>query len=91
MGTETEAKIKDAADRIIELGQEVEAPGHATIDEPSLVQARAVLHQWIDGMKGVVVNPALGRVTVIHEDGNASSIASAELAFKMSAVGITKA
>lgn len=91
MSIENETKIKATADRIIELGKEVEAPGHAAIDEPSLVQARAVLHQWVDGMKGIVVNPALGRVTVIDAGGGAASIASADLAFKMSAVGVTKA
>jgi hypothetical protein len=87
---EKETKVKASADRIVELGKEVEAPGHAVIDEASLVRARAVLHQWVDGMKGVVVNPALGRVTVIHESGYASSIASADLAFEMSAAGITQ-
>lgn len=88
MSTEKATTIKATADRIVELGKEVEAPGHAATDEASLVRAREVLHQWIDGMKGVVVNPALGRVTVIHENGSASSIASADLAFQMSAAGV---
>ena len=85
-----ETKVKAAADRIVELGKEVEAPGLAATDEASLVRARAVLHQWVDGMKGIVVNPALGRVTLIHEGGYAASIASADLAFQMSAAGISK-
>ena len=85
-----ESKIKATAERIVELGKEVEAPGHAAVDEPSLVRARAVLHQWVDGVKGVVVNPAMGRVTVIDENGRASSIASADLAFKMSAANISQ-
>lgn len=85
-----ESKIKATAERIVELGREVEAPGHAAVDEPSLVRARAVLRQWVDGVKGVVVNPAMGRVTVIDENGYASSIASADLAFKMSAANITQ-
>jgi hypothetical protein len=85
-----ETKIKEAADRIVELGQEVEAPGHAAIDEASLVRARAILRLWVEGVKGVVVNPAMGRVTVIDQNGCASSIASADLAFKMSAADITK-
>jgi hypothetical protein len=38
----------------------------------------------------VVVNPAMGRVTVIDENGYASSIASADLAFKMSAANISQ-
>jgi hypothetical protein len=90
VSTEKETKVKATADRIVELGNEVEAPGNAAVDEASLVNARKVLHQWIDGMKGVVVNPALARVTVIDASGYASSIASADLAFQMSAAGITK-
>jgi hypothetical protein len=37
-----------------------------------------------------VVNPALGRVTIVQENGYASSIASADLAFQMSAEGVTQ-
>lgn len=87
---EKESQIKTTADRIVELGQELEAPGNATTDEASLVRAREVLHQWIDSMRGVVVNPALARVTLIDEHGYAASIASADLAFQMSAAGITQ-
>ncbi len=83
-------KIKATADRIVELGKEVEAPGNAAVDEPALIKARAVLRQWVDGAKGVVVNPAMGRVTVIDANGHASSIASADLAFQMSAADITR-
>lgn len=90
MSTDKETKIRATADRVIELGNELEAPGHAAFEDVSLMKARAVLHQWIDGMQGIVVNPALGRVTVILEDGTASSIASADLAFRMSAAGITQ-
>jgi hypothetical protein len=85
-----EEKIRTTADRIVELGAELEAPGHAALGDASVVKARAVLHRWVDEMKGVVVNPALGRVTVIHEGGSASSIASADLAFQMSAAGVTR-
>jgi hypothetical protein len=85
-----EEKIKTTADRIVELGAELEAPGHAALEDASVVKARAVLHLWVDEMKGIVVNPALGRVTVIHDSGSASSIASADLAFQMSAAGITR-
>ena len=85
-----DAKIEATAERIIKLGAEVEAPGNAAVDEPSLVRARTVLREWIEGVKGVVVNPAMGRVTVIDANGRASSIASADLAFKMSAANITQ-
>ncbi len=87
---EKETKIQETAERIIEIGNELEAPGHAAVDETSLVRAREVLHRWVDDMKGVVVNAALGRVTVIQEDGYASSIGSADLAFRMSAAGVTQ-
>ena len=87
---EEEGKIKSAAERIIGLEDELEAPGHAALEGSSLQKAREVMHQWVDQMKGIVVNPALARVTVIHENGYASSIASADLAFTMSAAGVTK-
>jgi hypothetical protein len=85
-----EEKIRTTADRIVELGAELEAPGHAALGNDAVVKAREVLHRWIDEMEGIVVNPALGRVTVIHGSGLASSIASSELAFQMSAAGIDR-
>jgi hypothetical protein len=85
----SDQKVQSTADRIVELGAELEAPGNAVLSDASLVKARAVLHLWVEQMKGVVVNPALGRVTVIDATGTAASIASAELAFQMSAAGIT--
>jgi hypothetical protein len=90
MGMDQDQKIQNAADKIIGLEDELEAPGLAAVGDASLAKAKQVLHQWIDQMKGVVVNPALARVTVIQADGYASSIASADLAFKMSAEGVTK-
>jgi hypothetical protein len=84
------SKIIETAKRIVELGAEVEAPGLAAVDEPSLLLAREVLRQWIDEVQGVVVNPAMGRVTVIDASGRGSSIASADLAFRLSAAGITQ-
>lgn len=85
-----ETSIKETAERIVELGMEVEAPGHVAVDEPSLIRAREVMRQWVDGAKGVVVNPAMGRVTVIDQNGKASSIASAELCYMLSAAGVTQ-
>jgi Asp/Glu/hydantoin racemase len=85
-----EKKISEAVDRIVGLGQEVDAPGVAAVDEPSLALARELLRQWIDGIKGVVVNPAMGRVTVIDATGRPSSIASADLAHRMGVAGITQ-
>ena len=85
-----ENSIKETAERIVELGMEVEAPGHVAVAEASLIKAREVIHQWADGMKGVVGNPAMGRVTIIDANGKPSSIASAELAFLLSAAGVTQ-
>jgi Asp/Glu/hydantoin racemase len=85
-----ENKISKTVDRIVSLGQEVDAPGVAAVNEPSLALAREILRQWIDGIQGVVVNPAMGRVTVIDATGRASSIASADLAHQMGLAGITQ-
>ena len=74
---------KAAADRVIELEEEVEASGYL-VEGDALQEARKVLHRWIDDMTGVVVSPGLGRVTVIHGGGRPSTIASAELPFIMS-------
>lgn len=84
MSDEQSAKIQATVERVLELAEEVEAAGEATVGGAGLERTRAALHAWIDGMKGVVVNPALGRVTVIHENGRESTIASAELPYLLS-------
>lgn len=84
MSNEQASKIQAAADRELELAEEVETSGHAAVDGAALEAARAELHKWVDGVKGVVVNAALGRVTVIHENGRASTISSPDLPFAMS-------
>jgi hypothetical protein len=86
-----ESKIRKTADTIVELEHEAGAAGNAAVNEQSLALAREVLRQWIEGFKGVVVNTAMGRVTVIDANGRASSIADADLAFRLSAAGITQA
>ncbi len=84
MTDEPEDVVRAAADRVIQLEEEVEASGVAAVDGSELAHARAALHAWIDEMTGVVVSPGLGRVTVIHGDGRRSSIASATLPYLMS-------
>jgi hypothetical protein len=74
----------EAVDRVIGLEEEVEASGVASVEGDALAHARATLHAWVDDMIGVVVSPGLGRVTVIHEGGRRSTIASATLPFIMS-------
>jgi hypothetical protein len=75
---------REAADRAVEMAEEVESSGHASTSGSDLESARAVLHKWIDTMTGVVVAPGLGRVTVIHPGGRSSTISSADLPFAMS-------
>lgn len=84
MSKDETAKVQATADRVLELAEEVEAAGHATLGGTALEDARAALHKWVDGLKGVVINPALGRVTVIHENGRESTISSPDLPFAMS-------
>jgi hypothetical protein len=86
-----EEKIRSTADRIVELEAELETHGQALVGNAAVSKAREILHNWVDDMVGVVVNPALGRITVIHEGGAASSLTSADLAFKMSWTGISRA
>jgi hypothetical protein len=73
-----------AAERAVEMAEEVESSGHASVKGSELESARAALHQWIDNMTGVVVAPGLGRVTVIHPNGRVSTISSPDLPFAMS-------
>ncbi len=85
-----ETSIRETAERIVELGMEVEAPGHVAVDEAALIKAREIIGQWANGLQGVVVNPSMGRVTLIDANGRPSSIASAELCYMLSAAGVTQ-
>ncbi|RYD25358.1 hypothetical protein [Sphingomonas sp. OK281] len=76
--------LRAVTDRVIELEEELEASGVATIDGSELEWSRAALHKWVDDVVGVVVSPGLGRVTVIHPGGKRSSIASSTLPYLMS-------
>jgi hypothetical protein len=69
---------------VLELEAELEAAGSAATGGSALERAQAILHKWIDNAKGVVVSPALGRVTLIHQNGRISSISSPDLPFVMS-------
>lgn len=84
MTKENSDQVQRAADRVIELEEEVEASGYAAVDDRSVTDARAVLHRWVDSVAGVVISPGLGRVTLIHENGRRSTITSPELPFLMS-------
>jgi hypothetical protein len=71
------------AERVLALAAELEASGDA-IEGSALQRAQAMLHKWIDSAVQVVTVPALGRVTIIHQDGTESSIAASDLAFALS-------
>ena len=75
---------REAADRAVEMAEEVESAGHASTSGTELEAARASLHKWVDEMTGVVVAPGIGRVTVIHPNGRVSTISSPDLPFTMS-------
>ena len=84
MNDERESTTRDAADRVLDMAEELEASGDAVLGTDSLESARAALHKWVDEMTGVVLTPAFGRVTIIHE-GRQSTIASPDLPYLMSA------
>lgn len=78
------ANLEEAVDRVLELGAEVESSGEAKTGGEALERSRALLHEWIDTVAGVVINAGLGRVSLIHANGKESSVASSELPFLLS-------
>lgn len=85
MDEEQAARVRTAANRVMELADEVEARGYVTADGAALENARAVLHEWVDSVTGIVNTPALGRVTLIHAKGRESTITSPTLPFEIGA------
>lgn len=79
--TDTDTRIEEAASRVIELEAELESSGTTTTQSGKLDFARAALHEWVDTVVAVVASPGVGRVTLIHANGNESKIASPELPF----------
>lgn len=75
------ARIAEAVSRVVELEAELESAGTAATQGDKLAFARAALHAWADTVVGVVASPGVGRVTLIHANGNESKIASPELPF----------
>lgn len=78
------ANLEEAVDRVLELGAEVESSGEAKTGGEALERSRALLHEWVDTVAGVVINAGLGRVSLIHANGKESSVASSELPFLLS-------
>jgi hypothetical protein len=77
-------QIEEAAQRVVALEAELESAGEASLGEDALALSRAVLHEWVESVVGVVASPGVGRVTLIHHDGTQSSIASPRLPFLLS-------
>jgi hypothetical protein len=77
-------KIASQAERLIALEAELESAGEVSLAEAELAWRKAALHEWVESVVGVVASPGLGRVTLIHSDGNQSSISSRTLPFMLS-------
>jgi hypothetical protein len=76
--------IEEAVERVLELESELEASGEATLEGDAVARARAELHKWVDTVVGVVASPGVGRVLLIHDNGQESKIASPNLPFLLS-------
>jgi hypothetical protein len=76
--------VDDAANRVVALEAELESAGEASTAGDELNFARAALHAWVETVVGVVSSPGVGRVTLIHANGNQSKIASPELPYLLS-------
>jgi hypothetical protein len=76
-----ESAVEKAAERVLQLEEELESAGEASTAGDELAFARQALHDWIDSVVGVVASPGVGRVTLIHHNGRESKIASPDLPF----------
>lgn len=85
MNEDKRAQVEAAVDDVLKFAEEVETAGQAATGGAELDRVRALLRAWVDRVEGVVVNNALGQVTLIHENGVRSSITSKELHFALSA------
>lgn len=77
-------KVQEAADSVLQMVEEVEASGDASVGGVRLERARAILHDWVDTVTAVIAVPAFGRVTLIHKNGQQSSVTTCELPFALS-------
>ena len=82
---ENQESVAQAADRVNQLEAELEAASDVTTAGASLLRARALLHEWVDSVTGVVATPGVGRVVLIHADGRQSRIASPALPLMLAA------
>lgn len=84
MSSDENAKVQTAIDHILELAAELEVSGEAVTEDAAVAHVRAVLHAWVDTVTAVALTPAFGRSTLIHEDGQRSTVQSSILAFALS-------
>ncbi len=75
----TQLPVDEAIARVIQLEAELEVSSEATTEQAALARRRATLHAWIDTVTGVVATPGVGRVVLLHANGQRSGISSAEL------------
>ncbi len=80
----SDENIQSAVDRVLGLEAELESAGNATTKTAELTDAKSVLRDWVDTVVAVVASPGVGRVTLIHANGNETSIASPDLPFLLS-------
>lgn len=80
----TKPNPEETARRLLDLEAEREVSGTTTSDVTALAEARAALHAWVDSVATVVAVPGSGRVSLIHADGSASQIISADMAYRLS-------
>jgi hypothetical protein len=76
--------ITEKAERVVALEAELESAGEISLKAAELERCKALLHEWVDSVVGVVSSPGVGRVTLIHSDGNQSGISSRTLPFLLS-------
>ncbi|MFT3968322.1 MAG: hypothetical protein QM690_20820 [Sphingobium sp.] len=84
MSSDDIGKVQSAIDHVLELAAELEVSGTAVVDDEAVARVRAVLHAWVDTVTGVALTPAFGRSTLIHEDGQRSTVQSSVLSFALS-------
>ena len=76
--------IEEAAERVLALEEELESVGSATTESEEIARMHDVLHRWVESVVGIVASPGVGRVTLIHNNGRQSKIASPDLPFLLS-------
>ena len=74
-------KIASQAERVVALEAELESAGEVSLAAAELERCKAAMHLWVDSVVAVVASPGVGRVSLIHEDGNQSGISSRTLPF----------